>query len=160
MNTVTHSLTNEEIARVLAMYYGCEYKKRDAYMEMNAFWLYNEVWENRYDDDLRNCKLLLTPLSEITDEDAIEVAKILYPKSPITDSGMKGSGKTAIMWLFHYKDSLTRSVNYGLSILEVYQYLIQKGYAVPLFFGIDHPANGKTAIELGIAIDKTQIGYQ
>jgi len=35
-----------------------------------------------------------------------------------------------------------------------HQYLILNKYAVPLFFGVDHWANGKTAIELGIAIGK------
>lgn len=39
--------------------------------------------------------------------------------------------------------------------IYAYQYLIFKGYAVPLWFGVNHWANGKTAIELGIAIDKT-----
>jgi len=39
---------------------------------------------------------------------------------------------------------------------EIYQYLVQQGYAVPLFFGLNNCANRKTAIELGIAIDKTQ----
>lgn len=36
-----------------------------------------------------------------------------------------------------------------------YQFLIQRGYAVPLFIAPGHPLNGKTAIELGLAIEIT-----
>jgi hypothetical protein len=41
----------------------------------------------------------------------------------------------------------------------IYQYLIQQGYAVPLFYGVGHPMNGKTAIELGLALDATAITH-
>lgn len=37
----------------------------------------------------------------------------------------------------------------------IWQYLISKGYAVPIYFSPNHEANGKDAIQLGIAIDKT-----
>jgi hypothetical protein len=47
---------------------------------------------------------------------------------------------------------------FGLKVEDMpsrlFQYLISKGYAVPLWFGIDYWANGKTAIELNIAIQK------
>ena len=33
------------------------------------------------------------------------------------------------------------------------QYLISEGYAVPLYIDINHPGNGQTAIDLGIAVE-------
>lgn len=64
-------LTNEQIARVFAMYLGC--------------YFIDEGWkESRkclYPHEMpHSCKLLLKPLSAITDEDAIEVAKIMDMK--------------------------------------------------------------------------------
>jgi hypothetical protein len=44
----------------------------------------------------------------------------------------------------------------NLNLWESFNQLILYGYAVPLWFGIGHWANGLTAIELGIAIDKQQ----
>jgi hypothetical protein len=43
----------------------------------------------------------------------------------------------------------------NLNDILIWQQLIHWGYAVPLQIEPGHPANGKTAIELGIAIDKT-----
>ncbi len=39
----------------------------------------------------------------------------------------------------------------GAPYQMIYQYLMKQGYAVPLYFGPDHWANGKTALELEIA---------
>ncbi|MES2428268.1 MAG: hypothetical protein V4560_14910 [Bacteroidota bacterium] len=78
------------------------------------------------------CNLLLSPLSKITDEHKNDVCKITG-----RDAGMFKNE-----WIFRFTNNA-----------KVLQYLISKGYAVPLWFGIDHWANGKTAIELGIAIE-------
>jgi len=43
-----------------------------------------------------------------------------------------------------------------LNLWECYNQLVLWGYAVPLWFGIEHWANNKTAIELNIAKDKTK----
>ena len=35
------------------------------------------------------------------------------------------------------------------------KYLLMCGYAVPLFFGVGHPLNGKTAFDLGLAFENS-----
>lgn len=125
---MNNTLTNEEIARVFAMYLGQKCTDWVNIVTYNA-WLLHMC---RFD-----LKLLLTPLELISDEDAIEVAKMCM----LPDATK-----------FHTPE-------YGRTFLddfnwETYQYLISKGYAVPLFFVPSHWANGKTAIELGIAIKK------
>ena len=51
-------------------------------------------------------------------------------------------------------DEMGRGYEFDLTRCSfVHQYLISKGYDVPLFFTPDHWANCKTAIELNIAIE-------
>lgn len=69
--------------------------------------------------------LLLTPISEITDEDDNIRCEIM--------NTYEGDG---IGWAY------------------MYQFLISRSYAVPLFFSPGHWANGKTALDLNIAIKK------
>jgi hypothetical protein len=135
-----NQLTNEEKARVFAMYLGQKvfsnsYSK--GIRELTA----NDIGNVLYSDD--KGLLNLTPLQDITDEHAVEVAKMIKPNWYIDEHNTKD-----IAWSLQHEFF---DIDYN-----VYQYLIQKGYAVPLFFGVNHWANGKTAIELGIAIDKTQ----
>jgi hypothetical protein len=148
-------LTNEEIARVFAMYWGCEVQHRLGETGRIRSVVQNMAQGYEYtivNKVIHPHTLLLTPLSKISDEDAIEVAKMygydFSKKSPTASEILK--------WT---KDSLSHfgypSAGFGIRYIDIFQYLIQKGYAVPLFFGIDHPLNGKTAIEIGIAIDKT-----
>jgi hypothetical protein len=134
-------LTNEEISRVFAMYY------RQRISTYNGYGL-DIVADNLNEAVNRKWKLLLTPLSEITDEHAIEVAKI--HKHDVIKK--------------HYSDDDLRNylIMQGKRIAikmyeedyRVYLYLVQQGYAVPLFISLNHPCNGKDAIELGIAIEK------
>jgi hypothetical protein len=44
---------------------------------------------------------------------------------------------------------------YGPLSYISFQYLISKRYAVPIWFGALHWANGRTAFELGIAIESS-----
>ncbi|MES2620205.1 MAG: hypothetical protein V4615_05065 [Bacteroidota bacterium] len=140
-------LTNEQIARVFGMYLGCEmvHGRFHGHMEVikgtgqfratcSDWW--EDVSDNKY-------KLVLIPLSSITDEDAIEVAKI--------HGSYSFDGRT--FKVRGFKDWLNSGGNIRYNM---YQYLIQQGYAVPLFIAPNHPANGKTAIELGLAIEKTK----
>ena len=90
---------------------------------------------------INNFQLLLTPLASITDEHAIEVAKMEYTEDdlPRTDTNRSYTGYGIISRKFNS---------------EIFQQLIIWGYAVPLYFGLNHRANGKTAIELNLAISK------
>lgn len=172
-------LTNKEIAKVFALHLGCDAKTNEPIANLYAI---NTDGFREYitPDGYKHCdphhktdKLLLTPLSQISDEDAIEVAKIC--------TGLKDSTKFKVcvpnstFWRYVelsgtslevrimfkqcniimcnvYNNSVSQSGNPEVNL--AIQYLISKGYDVPLWFGIDHWANGKTAIELGIAINK------
>lgn len=89
--------------------------------------------------------LLVTPMDRITDEHAIEAINCCG--IVIFSENIKTRAAKA-------KSMLDDMINSHQSIeFETYQYLISKHYDVPLWFGINHWANGKTAIQLGIAID-------
>jgi len=140
-------LTNEEIARVFAMYFELvTYEWYTNPEDLNVAIVDGKtvkfISEGKHTGEP---KMRLTPLSSITDEHAIEVCDIEF-------------GKPERRTL-ELSDYIERGKEYAISDAfeyDIYQYLILKGYAVPLFFGVGHWANGKTAIELGIAIDKTK----
>lgn len=112
---------------------------------------------------IQHCYLALTPLSDITDEHAIEVAKIRGGLFNYDESELNNESAIA-----YYRENM---IEYGVKTVNfltetnllhainnsifIYQYLISKGYDVPLWHGLNHPLNGKTAIDIGIAIDKT-----
>lgn len=163
---MTHQLTNEEIVRVFAMYLGCKAWSEYHYVsnpdgdgghvyrgetEMDAETIID------FDCQYSKIKLCLTPLSGISDEHAIVLANILKYKSE--EYFIKNTGYTRI-------DAVKKlliegsSGYYGgnaLNITYAFQQIALWGYPVPLFFGLDHPCNGKNAIELGLAIDKTTL---
>ena len=173
-----NKLTNEEIARVFAMYYNSEYQF--GYATNNSgkgIGVVNFNFQfNEYEAGV-NSKLLLIPLSAITDEHAINLAELVNDeKYEITETfkvikederisvySSKAEHSDTPLGSYRYETRIytdcyttrikpyseTRQIPY-----EAYQYLIQQRYAVPLWFGIGHWANGKTAIELGIAESK------
>jgi len=151
-----NKLTQNEIARVFAMYWGQKNGKVGKGYGIcagNTIEIGNTLFS--YNDFPEKYQLCLTPLDKMTDEHAKGVIKAsgfeFQPEIGYThkDKGFDFGYYTNDGWIndtFKFSDMNP----------EQWQYLIQKGYAIPLFFGIDHWANGKTAIELGIAIDKTQ----
>ena len=175
-----NKLTNEEIAKVFLMYYNAEiinprFKGTPLqYKNSMGRWFEASKYEQTKEEFWAERKLVLTPLFAITDEHAINLAELVNDeKYEITEtfkvikederisvysSKVEHSGTPLGSYRYEtriYTDcyttrikpySETRQIPY-----EAYQYLIQQGYAVPLFFGISHWANGKTAIELGIA---------
>jgi hypothetical protein len=81
-------LTNEQIARVFAMYHGHEFERVYFYASDGSFHsreITRVTWKTieqgtkppSINIGKVDCKLLLTPLSAISDEDAIEVAKMM-----------------------------------------------------------------------------------
>lgn len=136
-----NKLSNQEKATVLAIYLGCK---------TDSVYPYEKITGLMIDFISRGAltiKLSLASLEDITDEHALGVAKIALHKSA-WDSNV---GK---QWL---KFTLKRAVMpdgyaYGPLPYDVFHYLTKHEYAVPLFFGSDHWANRKTAIELELAI--------
>jgi len=91
-------------------------------------------------------KLILKPISNITDEDAIEVAKILlsnklndYLWNPIVGKELVGIIASRRFYSFYYKNAT--------NWVDAYQYLQLKGYDLTHYL-----LNGKTLQECGLAI--------
>ncbi len=85
-------------------------------------------------------KLILKPLSSITDEQAIDVYDILWPKSLPTENYEKIIDVKK--WINNNGDSV-RGIKSGMA----YQYLQSLGYDLPNLF-----LDGKTLFEAGLAI--------
>lgn len=137
-------LTNEEIVRVFAMYWGQEILCYEADKDVYPV--------NRHNIDCKPMLLKLKPLSAVTYQDAADVFEILNiaGNEDVFITNTEGI-KNCLMDGFY---DLHNFDFYG-RMTDVFQHLLSKGFALPLFFGIDHWANGKTAVELGIAIQTT-----
>lgn len=142
-------LTREETAKVFAMYYGQMFK-HDVYTGI----IQNNGSVEHSFDNVMDKKIILTDIKNITDEHAVEVAKICGIKpEDIEYMVAQLLGFCRNHDIYYWIDLYRITPKESYSIL---QYLISKGYAVPLFFGLDHPCNGKTAIECGVAIEKSK----
>lgn len=147
-DTTEELLTREQKARVFAMYFGAnneiinpetELRYRVTLYQLSSL----RGFEHEY-------KLLLSDLASISDQDALELCCNLKHKRIIENPVVKHlEGGVSI-------SNISGGVSFFWHDLKWYEreFLIMKGYAVPLFFSPDHPYNGKTAIELGIALDK------
>jgi len=69
-------ITNEIKAKVFASYLGHRIKMFEQEFKLAYTDLNNSGRINKSEHNIEHCKLILRPLSEITDEDAIEVGKI------------------------------------------------------------------------------------
>lgn len=134
-------MDNNEKAAYFAQYWGqnvliCTYQNTHNVKEVNgAYMLVNQPDEH----------LLLTPLSAITDEDAIEVGKILFGEKYSNGKCYSPENGESYYITVHipettinqsvelYFDGHLRNMNgYGLqNVLQVYDYLRSKGYATP-----------------------------
>jgi len=189
-------LTNEEIARVFAMYWGGKVSTVDGDGKMLTLYpkcitvALNKITfgQDLHGLDIGNgglhrsyphyggaCKLYLTPLSKITDEHAIKLSELINDEKFNESETFKVISEENRIVVYSSKvlhDSVDMGYRYTTTIYsdmyaikskpysgiqqmpyEAYQFLIQQGYNVPLFFGINHWANAKTPIELGIAIE-------
>lgn len=156
-------LTNEEIVKVFSTYWGTptnwvptnsvdcargENQRINQYFfgEMSTF-------------NIVRSKLLLKPLSSITDEHIKILLSLMSNDEEeisyaISDKNWKYTKEQTIKALSELDYKVAENEIPIIKFHFVFQQLILLGYAVPLFFGINHWANSKTAIELGIAIDK------
>jgi len=144
-------LTNEEKAKIFAMYLGCKVNDGTSVTEtlMGVGYLFNE-YHALYAPKcsatypIERCKLLLKSLEDITDEDSYKAAEIC--------------GIDALAY-GHPMETVTTSARHNIKDLveessALHQFLISRGYAVPIY-----PYN-KTAIQLGIAINVSSTPYQ
>jgi hypothetical protein len=142
-----NNLTKEQVSRVFAMYLGCEVweditKHTCELVGVDATITLLASPDGLAERSFSRVKLSLTPLTAITDEHAIDVAKIF--DGNYSHPNQIARGKYLV------------EQNIGVLPYAVFQYLILKGYAVPLYMGVDHPDNGKDAIQLRLAIERQQ----
>jgi hypothetical protein len=130
----------------------------------------------------RKVSIILKQVANITREDAIELSELIngekYPagekfkvvnddgevvvfSSEVIHTTIKDFGfrcRTTI-----YTDFMVQPIKDAISCrrrmmnFDEWQFLLNKGYAVPLYFSPGHWANGMNAIELGIGIDAKAI---
>lgn len=150
-----NKLSNEEIARVFSMYWGAEISINTSLVKKRiingaGFNAIGELLIITNDGNFGithwGIKLLLTPLSKVTDEDAIAI-------SDIWDNFFLHPDRCKVEERIHFGKHIVSSGKY-LHKWEALEYLKMHHYLIPLFFGVNHWANSKTAIELGIAIEK------
>lgn len=146
-----NKLTNEEIFYIFAVHYGTKVLTTDGERQVIGL-AFDRVYVKTHPPAISpstayftytysEAKLLLTPLDKITDEHAITVAKIM---------GISDVREDVAPFI---KKGVIETIKKGSGGYKIYLFLISEGYAVPLFFGLNHWANGKTAIELKIAIE-------
>lgn len=104
-------------------------------------------------------KLILKKLSSINRKDTIKCIEIIYNKESDAMKSFKESVHGDYYQLFevlqkkHEKhvDSASPFIVYS-----VYELLRQMGYAIPMFFGPNHWANGMDAFDLNLAVLKKE----
>lgn len=146
-------LTTEQKARVFAQYIGQPVQLISSGEKENVigFWNTNELMLSGGFTPIADVRIILKSLSAITDEDAIEVAKLWAIWADCADD-LRGFVIDRVKWVM-----FSGNKPQGDMPWIVREYLIQKGYALPLFIAPDHPCNGMDAIQLGLAIDSTTL---
>ncbi len=178
-----NKLTNEEAQKIFSLYgIGTPVKFDNKDWVINALGKKYCTLENGAKTGVyyTECKLLLTPLEKISDEDAIEVARILIDEYVEVidriedDKFLLKSSKLDYVLAFEIDGEISvsqrkKKSNFSMPLIEAechlcnmhvfhaYQYLISKGYDVPQFISIGHKLNGKTCTQLGLAIEKQSI---
>lgn len=134
-------------------------------------------------------KLMLTPLSKLTDEDGLEIAKIICGQQYIDIEKIRVNfqptlkdnlqvttikfdayqvarfkGETPLQHIVsitnwgvinHYVGTQhAHELGNNCRSTFVFQFLVSKGYAMPMWFELGHWANGKTALELGLGLSE------
>lgn len=150
-------LTTEQKARVFAMYIGQRVSTpgrsyhpsyngidKDGKAIMSPSTL-ADCHEGTFSYD--DFKLHLKPLSAITDEDAEDFITI---RGSINWKGPQDKEAVRKFVLAAIGPPIEQGFGFHW---ETHSFLLQRGYAVPCFISPGHPDNGKTPIELGLAIE-------
>jgi hypothetical protein len=159
-------ITDEIKAKVFAQYIGQKVKLPDFTIEkFNGVFYDKENWwfsfthEAKYNLLIKYCMPILKPISDITDEDAIGVAKMFG----VTKKIKRHKSKNCYIMVHRGYDSISfieNDVTYedGVSVegdvsrrLDVYQYLQSKGYDLPQYL-----LGNKTLHECGLAIYESE----
>jgi hypothetical protein len=172
-------LTKEQIAKVFSDHYHCEVYvttnlEGRAVIEPVTSCLLEDIENDWWLGSQGRQLLLLTPLTHISNEDALQLARILIDQKTVEVHRSKCWGYDSFelislgqkyRFYFSQKGELEVETENTdgwkpcqgdlITAHFAYEFLRWKKYAVPLLFGPNHPSNGKTAIALRLAIDAT-----
>lgn len=121
-------LTQEGKARFFASNLYCDAIFEDIPHKIGSINLRNSEIDLGYwrEVSISDCKLIKTPLSKITDEDAIEVGRLLgYDKEDFSD-GVDSVLRIIKNWITNLIKGNTKQ--YTSSVIIAYQYLQSKSY--------------------------------
>ncbi len=136
-------ISNEVKAKVFASYWGQKvYGDLQDDNEQANYGIVDMDFDNFEFCVAENMRLVLRSLANITDEDAIEVAKLAGYMQNRTR--LASIGKSVALNLAGKLGHEWRYVN----TWAIYQYLQSKGYSLPSWY-----LGGKTPIEAGIAVE-------
>lgn len=154
-------ITNEIKAKIFAQYLGQEFKWSEETDEdytpiLSAVNIGGSVFSEEADDSgegcysINECKLILKPLSAITDEDAIEVAKLIFGKSYNQEKG-----HDQLVLKKCQAEAFIKTMNdtplTGRESWFIYQFLQSHEYDLPQYL-----LGGKTLKECDLAIYETE----
>ena len=140
-------LTNNEKAKVYAMYWG---NRIDAGINT----VVNSSWIQKVTIGKTNMLLILTPLNKVSDDHLYTIGAFCF-KLKYDDSIKIGRDYIGYLFLnrrLSLKESSKIQQFSTEHHIQIFQFLISTGYAVPLWFGVTHWANNKTALDLGLGI--------
>lgn len=112
----------------------------------------NDATHHRY---IKNCQLLLKPLQDISEQDAVEVAKIALGEKEINHKGFEKFDSHSIVWFeknevwIHFESNrvliarfaIGKAIALPCSIYPAADFLRSKGYCLP-YMGIDPVKEG------------------
>jgi hypothetical protein len=163
-------LNNKEVQRVFAMYIECEViaphpQEEGELLKGYLTGIHGELeaeiqhhdglhaWEHPEYHDFVNTKLLLKDLSQISDEDAAVLIEMVFEHMRGTKwIRFERNEEGVFAYYKGYEKHQSIAIRWRFLPDTAFQFLITRRYAVPLWFGIDHPCNGLDAITLGLAI--------
>lgn len=130
-------ITNEIKVKVFAQYFGQQFKSNAGSFNFEKIQSSGEL---DFGYTINEVKLILKPISKITDEDAINIAQMCY-----LGDYPEITGKKIVKGLFEeFKNPYE---NNPTTIVKIHQYLQSKGYDLPHYL-----LGGKTLQEAGLAI--------
>lgn len=138
-------MDNDELLRIAAMYIGAPIR---FFNPVTTEW---GEYRKMTPSDLRlidnghlQWEMLLKSVENMPDSDALEIGKIQDWRKGISTSHPDA---------WHYQNSLKYMVKGELGLVyEFHQWLTANFYSVPIYFSPLHWANGKSPVDLGIAI--------
>ena len=154
------TLTQLQIFQIFSQYNGAQVAIRynpdgNAGMQVDSIVgvsMHGVQTSNGYLEEFKNVSLLLIPAKDIRNDHALIIADILGVR--LNKDGQIEKIKWWIENKYRHTGFFTFLKISPIVISFAFDQLKRWGYIVPLFIETGNPDNGKTAIELGLAIEK------